>query len=279
MTGQTNTPGAARSLELQTQGARLHVRIDGEREPSVVFGHGLLYSGRMFDQTVASLGGRYRCIRPDFRGQGQSEVTASGYDIDSLAADLIEVIERLADPPCHYVGFSMGGFVGLRVALARPDLIASLVLMNTSAEAENPSKLPRYRLLSLVARAFGLQPVLGRLEPILFSPAFINDPEHSECRRQWLGPIVDNDRRGVVRAVKGVIRRASVLDRIHAIDCPTLIIAADQDRATPLACSEHMHHRINGSRLVVLEGTGHMTPAEAPDRIARLLGEFIEQQV
>jgi 3-oxoadipate enol-lactonase len=65
----------------------------------------------MFDAQVDALQSRFRCVRMDFRGQGESEVTRSGYDLDTLADDAIALIESLGGAPMHLLGFSMGGMV------------------------------------------------------------------------------------------------------------------------------------------------------------------------
>lgn len=262
--------------ELSLNQARLHVAIDGDGPETIVFCHGLLFSGHMFDEQVAVLRQRYRCVRMDFRGQGQSEITPGGYDMDSLADDVIALIEHLDAGPVHLVGFSMGGFVGLRVALRRPTLLRSLVLMNTSAEAERPNNQPRYKLLNLAARLFGLRLVAPKIEPIMFSEAFRKDPARRAQRQKWMDFVTAGRRIGATRAVNGVTHRTSVLEQIDQIDLPTLIIAADQDHATPQSCSERMHQRIKNSKLVVIEQSGHMTTAEAPEAVNQALLRFYE---
>src|SRR5262249_22014148 len=104
-------------------GANLHYEDTGPGREPIVFAHGLLWSGRMFEAQVAALKGRYRCITFDFRGQGQSEITRSGYDMDTLADDARALIEALGIAPCHFLGLSMGGFVAMRLAARRPELI------------------------------------------------------------------------------------------------------------------------------------------------------------
>ncbi len=262
--------------DVTLNGARLHVRVDGHGDEAIVFLHGLLFSGRMFEEQVNVLKSRYRCIRLDFRGQGNSEVTASGYDMDSLAADVIALIEALDCAPCHLVGFSMGGFVGLRVALARPDLLRSLVLMNTSAEAERGRTRLRYRLLNFVARRFGLKRVIGPVMPLMFSDAFMADPNQSARLKRWVDMVLANDRVGVTRAVAGVTERTGLLDRLEQIALPCLIISADQDRATPPALAERLNRAIHGSKLIRLPGVGHMSPAEAPAAVNGALAGFYE---
>src|SRR5271154_3068068 len=87
----------------------------GTGRETIVFAHGLLWSGKMFGAQVEHLKSRYRVITYDHRGQGQSEVTATGYDMDSLAEDEAELIKALGVAPCHVAGLSMGGFTGMRV--------------------------------------------------------------------------------------------------------------------------------------------------------------------
>lgn len=255
-------------------GARLNVVQSGSGADTVVLLHGLLFSHRMFDAQVRQLQSRFRCVRMDFRGQGDSEVTRAGYDLDTLADDVIALIEHLDEGPVHLLGFSMGGMVAQRVGLKRPGLLQSLVLMNTSAEPEPLHKRPRFALLNLAARFLGLEKVAPKILPLLFSDQFIEDPACREERERWLAMVTANDRIGVSRAVRGVVSRKSILERIDQIKLPTLIFSADQDRTTPVGRARSMHQRIADSRLVTIEGSGHMTVAEKPDQINLALEAF-----
>ena len=109
---------------LTANGCDLYYEDTGSGRESIVFAHGLLWSGRMYDDQVAALKGRFRCITFDFRGQGQSQITKSGYDMDDLTLDAGGLIERLGVAPCHFVGLSMGGFVGMRLAARRRSCFA-----------------------------------------------------------------------------------------------------------------------------------------------------------
>src|SRR6185295_5463818 len=162
--------------EVQVHGVALHYTERGAGRETVVFAHGLLWNGRMFDAQMAALADRYRCIAFDFRGQGGSEATADGYDMDTLAADALALVERLGCAPCHFVGLSMGGFVGMRLAIRHPEALRSLILLNTTADPEPAANLPRYRLLRFVARWLGLRAVAGRVMPVLFGRTFLQDP-------------------------------------------------------------------------------------------------------
>ena len=260
---------------LQINGANLYHDEYGAAQDIIFFSHGLLFSGHMFDNQIAVLKDQYRCITFDFRGQGQSETTKTGYDIESLYADAVALIEKLGCFPCHFAGLSMGGFVGLRIAIRRPDLLKSLILIETSSDPESKENIPRYRLLSLVARWIGLGVVADRVMQIMFGQKFLNDPARATLKNKWKKRIVSNNRIGITRAVTGVINRAGVTDQLSQISVPTLIIVGDQDVATVPAKSELMHARIPNSKLVVISGSGHTSTVEEPASVTAAMMEFL----
>lgn len=261
---------------LRVNGATLHYEDTGGAGEPVVFAHGLLWSGRMFDAQVAALRGRHRCITFDFRGQGQSEVTAGGYDMETLADDAAALIRALGASPCHFVGLSMGGFIGMRLAVRRPELLRSLVLMETSADPE-PNAL-KYRLLGGVVRVFGRRGfglVMPRVMRIMFGRTFLRDPAREAERRLWRERGMENDPAGILRALRGVIDRRPVYDEIGRIALPTLVMVGDEDVATVPAKAERMAARIPGARLVTIPRAGHTASVEEPDAVNAALEGFL----
>lgn len=262
---------------LTLNGATLYYEERGAGPEAIVFAHGLLWSGRMFDRQVAALQERFRCITFDFRGQGQSQVTETGYDMDTLTEDAAALITALGCAPCHFVGLSMGGFVGMRLALRHPSLLKSLVLLETSADPEPAENAGRYRLLALIARWFGLRMVAGQVMPVMFGEKFLKDPARARLRQELQAALASNHRIGITRAVTGVIERAGVYEQIDAIRVPTLVVVGDQDVATAPARSERIHAQIAGSRLVVIPGAGHTSTVEEPEAINQALLEFLTE--
>lgn len=261
--------------EIDLPGARLHYEETGSGPETIVFAHGLLWSGDMFAAQVDALADRYRCVRFDFRGQGRSAVTEGGYDMDTLTGDAAGLIEALGCAPCHFAGLSMGGFVALRLALRRPELLRSLILLETTADAEPADNVPRYRRLNLVARWLGLGLVARPVMKIMFGEKFLTDPARAAERADWRRRLVANHRVGITRAVTGVIERQGVADEIHRIDLPTLIVVGDQDVATVPEKSHRMHARIPGSELVVVPGAGHTSTVEEPAAVTAAIEAFL----
>ena len=257
-------------------GAHVHFTDTGGEGQAIVFSHGLLFSGAMFEAQVAVLRDRFRCITFDHRGQGRSGVTPGGYDMDTLTADAAALIRHLGVAPCHFVGLSMGGFVGIRLAAEEPELLTSLTLLGTSADPEPESNIPKYRTLNVIARWIGLRAVVGRVMPIMFGRTFMADRTRAEERKRWADAIVNNDRIGITRAVSGVIGRDGCAGLLSGIDMPVGIGVGDEDVATLPGKSERLHAAIRESELVVFDGTGHSssieTPASVTDLIERTIG-------
>jgi len=230
----------------------------------------------MYSQTVEDLKGQYRCISYDHRGQGQSaKPDASSYPIELLTDDAIALIESLGLAPIHFVGLSMGGFVGMRIAARRPDLIRSLVLISTAADEEPKANLPKYNLMNFVTRLFGVRIVSRSVMPIMFGRTFLRKPEHKENRRRWKRELIGNER-SITRAVRGVFERDSVVHELANIQCPTLVLHGAEDEAISIERADALHNGITDARLSRTPVGGHSLPIEAPDFIRQELEAFFE---
>ncbi|MTE15866.1 alpha/beta fold hydrolase [Nocardia aurantiaca] len=250
----------------------------GHEDPqAIVFGHGLLFGGWMFGPQIEALRGRYRCITIDWRGQGETPPTAGGYDMDTLAADAAGLIHHLGVAPVHWVGLSMGGFVGQRLAARQPDLLRSLTLLDTSARQEDPAKIGEYKRLALAVRLFGFRAIQTLVEPHMFGPAFRSDPASGPVIREWSGRLRRLRRTAVHAAVLGVADRASVLDEIPAITVPTLVAVGADDQATPPDRAREITALIPEARLEIIDTCGHTSTIEQPDVVATLLARFLHQ--
>jgi pimeloyl-ACP methyl ester carboxylesterase len=260
---------------MMLNGARLYYEEHGGGPQTVIFAHGLLWSGQMFAQQVDVLQQHYRCITFDWRGQGQSEVTRSGYDMESLYADTLALIDALGIKACHFVGLSMGGFIGMRLAARRPDVVTSLILLGTSADPEPAANIPKYRMLNLVGRWLGFGLVAAQVMPIMFGQKFLSDPTRSRLREEWRLRMLANHRIGITQATAGVITRRGISDLLLTIGAPTLILVGDQDVATPPSVAQRIHARIPQSQLAIIPGAGHTSTVEEPEAVNAAILAFL----
>lgn len=261
---------------MRVRGIQLFVEQRGSGSP-IVFSHGLLWSGKMFAPQVAALCDRHRCVVYDHRGQGRSETPPERtITIESVTEDAIALIEALGIAPVHYVGLSMGGFVGMRIAARRPELVRSLVLLETAADPEPRENLGKYRALNALARLGLLRLVAPRVMRIMFGQSFLEDPARAHERERLRAELAANRRR-IYRAVNGVLARAGVGHELGRIRCPTLVVHAAEDRAIARERALAMQRGIAGSELVLLPRGGHTATLEEPELVNRELVRFLER--
>jgi 3-oxoadipate enol-lactonase len=259
---------------IRVNGADLHYTSTGSGPETVVLSHGLLFSGEMFREQVRHLAQRYRVITYDHRGQGLSEVTAAGYDMDNLARDASDLVEALGVAPCHFAGLSMGGFVAMRLAARRPALLRSCILLETSADPEAPENVPRYRRLNLALRMLGAGLVAPQVMPVLFGKTFLSDPDRAELRQEWLRRLRAL-RRSVHRSVTGVVEREGIHEELRNVRVPTLVLVGEEDTATPPPKADRICVAIPGARLVQIPRAGHSSTIENPTAVNAAIDAFL----
>lgn len=259
---------------LDIDGGALYYEDTGGSGIPIVFSHGLLWSGRMYAAQVEHLRGRYRCITYDHRGQGKSPPSSTPYDMETLYGDAAALIERLSAKPCHFVGLSMGGFVGMRLAARRPELVRSLVLIGTAADREPIWNLPKYRLMSLLTRFVGYGPLLRPIMKIMFGTAFRTDPARAAVRRRLEEQLLALPAEPTRAALEAVITRRAVEDELSRIRVPTLILHGTADTAVVPRRAQSLMQHISGARFVDIPRAGHSSTLEEPDAINAALDDF-----
>lgn len=249
----------------------------GSTGETIAFSHGLLWSTEMFAPQVAALRDRYRCIAWDHRGQGKSAADhRHTIGMELVWQDACALLDKLAVSPVHFAGLSMGGFVAMRAAARRPDLVRSLILIETTAGPEPLENIPRYRLLLKIYRAFGPKPTANKVAQIMLGKTILADPQRKAEVARFVKLM--SSRRDIWRATNGVIDRAHIAaDELARITAPTLVIVGDEDVATPREKAEHLASSIRDARLVVIPGAGHSSSVEEPVAVTRAIERFLTQ--
>ncbi len=243
---------------------------------TVFFGHGLLFGGWMFRAQIEALRDRYRCVAIDWRGQGDSAPAADGYDMDTLTDDATALIAMLGVEPVHYVGLSMGGFVGQRLAARRGGLVRTLTLLDTSAGPEDADNARSYRLMARVYRLTGISPLRGRVQPLMFGKPFLADPANEPVTDEWARRLRRCRRSATSQAVRAVADRPGVEHELGRISAPTLVIVGADDVATPPPKSRRIAELVHGARLVEIPACGHSSTVEQPEAVSELLVDFLD---
>ncbi len=256
--------------------ARLFYKESGAGNETIIFSHGLLFDHRMWDAQMAHFQDNYRCIAFDHRGQGQSEVIGNE-DMETLYNDAAILIEMLSNgKPVHFVGLSMGGFVGMRLAARKPHLLKTLTLLDTSADPE-PHKF-KYQILNTIFKLGGAPLVINKIIAILFGKSSLSDPSKKEIIRFWNSNIRSYPS-SISKAVEGVIHRQGIANELHHITLPTLIAVGEEDIATIPKKSEQIHRAIKSSKLILIHRAGHSSCIEQPNFVNKIIYNFISLKI
>ncbi len=270
-----NQKEVTRMPEITVNDVRLHYEEMGKGPEAVVFSHSYLLDSRHFYPQMHGLRERYRCLAFDHRGHGRSEVTDGGYDMENLYTDAVAFIEGMDCAPCHFVGLSTGGFIGLRLGIRRPDLLKTLTVMGTSADAEPEENLRQYKMLLLVVRWLGYRPVIGRAIRLFFAGKFLSDLTRRDEVAEWRQRMMANDRKAMIKFGEGIFARESVYEQLDQIKAPTLVVVGEQDVPQPVAKARRIAERIAGAKLVVIPDAGHLCTVEEPAAVTSAIEEFL----
>ena len=258
--------------DFKGRGFKIHYVEQGDG-PAVVFVHGVVFDHTMYEAQFEDLPEKYRCISLDLRGHGHSECPKGPWTMQDCVDDVIALIEGVGAVPCHLVGMSWGGMIAVRVGVQRPDLVRSLVLVDTSAGPERPdwAEVERSYVTQLEEQGMSDE-VIASSVPIMFGERYAN--EHTDGIAVYYDRLRTMNVDGAIEALGAIIGRDSVLDRLGAIRVPVLVIHGEQDAAIPMSEAEAIANGITGAELVRIPNAGHSTPLEAPDAVNVALAEF-----
>lgn len=239
--------------------------------PAVVFSHSLGLDSSSWDRQAELLGERYRIVRPDTRGHGRSDAPKGPYTVEGLALDVVALADHLGIERFHFVGLSMGGMIGLWLAVHRPGRLRSAAFCNTAAKLGSP-ELWEARIAAV--RDGGMESIADQVVRRFFAGDFeAREPESFARARAVL---VGTDPEGYAGCC-AALRDADLRDDVENIHLPSLVVGAAEDVATPPDDARWLHSRIEGSELVLLEGAGHVSNLERPAAFGRALAAHLDQ--
>lgn len=263
--------------QIQVNNIELYYDENGSGAETVLFSHGILMDHTMFQAQVDVFSENFRCIAYDHRGHGRSAIVSTDYALDAIVNDAIALIEALDIAPVHFVGMSTGGFVGLRIALRRPDLLRSLVLIDTSADAEEKEMLKQYNLLLKTINLVGWRPVIGRVMNLLFFEVFLKDSKRQDEVKRWRKIITGHNVKAVSAFAQAIFGRGSVVEQLDQITTPAVVIVGKHDVATRPDQAQKIADRIPDTRLRVIPDAGHSAVVEKPQAVTQAMLGFYER--
>ena len=234
---------------------------------TIVLAHPMLFGSDVFDYLVSELVNDFHLILPDIHGHGQS-----GYrtplTLDEMTADYYRLQTELNLTKVIWIGHSIGGMIGMRLALAHPEAIESLVLIATTARPDPPQLREQAWPLWEMFRVDHREDIVDAALQFNFAPAtFRTQPQLIEYYRNKV--IGYQNVEGVFEAVRAVFKRTDISDQINAIKAPTLVIAGKEDIAISPTESEVIASRIPNAQLALIDEAGHMLVVEKPQEVTQ----------
>lgn len=251
-------------------GARIHYRFDGAESASViVLSNSLGTNLAMWDGQVPALAARFRVLRYDTRGHGQSSVTPGPYSMTQLGRDVVHLLDALEIERAHFCGLSMGGMIGMWLGVYAAQRLNRLVLSNTAAKI-GTAEIWNARIEA--ARKRGLAAMADAIIQRWFTPEFIaRAPEEIERTRQMILSTPPEGYAANCAAIRDMDQRETV----SRITAPTLVIAGSKDLGTTPSDARYIVERVPGAQYAELDAA-HLSNVEASDAFTTTLLRFLE---
>ena len=256
---------------VKVNGVEIAYRFDGPKEGRVLLmANSLMANGSMWDSNLSALTDRYRVLRYDKRGHGQSAVSPGPYSIAQLADDAVGLLDALAITKAHFMGLSIGGMIGQQLGARYPERIYSLSLCNSASEMP-PRSLWEERFE--IARTQGIAGLVdGTIKRWFTAPFIERAPQEIEKVRQM---ILGTDVNGYM-ACGSAVRDMAQSTMLLKIKTPTLVLSGQYDPACTVDQGTVLHRLIDGSKMVVLKDAAHLSNIEQPAAFNSAVREFID---
>jgi 3-oxoadipate enol-lactonase len=259
-------------MKLKANGIDINYEIEGDG-PVVTFSHSLACNLGMWDEQVRALKGRYRVLRFDTRGHGQTSAPSGAYTLEQLSDDLKGLLDGLGIPATHLVGLSMGGMIGQVFALRHPAMVQSLVLCDTTSRypaAAAPVWEERIKTVGAKGMESMVAPTLERW----FTAPF-------RARRRDLmdrvGAMIGSTPAPGYIGCCHAIPKINVTERLREVRCPALVIVGEEDPGTPVDMARDIHAALPAAELAILSRASHLSNLEQPEEFNRVLGGFLDK--
>lgn len=256
---------------INVNGADLYYEAHGTGEPVLLI-HGLGSSTRDWDPQIPALAKQFQVIAFDVRGHGRSSKPKQRYSVKLFSDDAAALIRQLGIAPAHVVGISMGGMIAFQLAVDAPELVRSLVIVNSGPAMPIKTLAQRMMIWTRVAivRIRGMR----KMGEVLAN-RLLPKPGHAELRATFIERWAENEPRAYLSALHGLVNWG-VMEHLGEIACPVLVLTGDKDY-TPIPFKQAYTAMMKHAELVVVDDARHFMPIERPEPFNAALLKFLER--
>lgn len=238
--------------------------------PPLVFVHAAAEDSRSWQPQLTALADEFTVVAWDEPGAGRSSDLPEGYGLADFADALATLIETLELGPAHIAGLSWGGTVVLELYRRRPDLAATLIMIDTYAGWKG--SLPPDEVAARVAAARQMLAAPREDFDPTFPGLFAGDPPPKFL--PLLAAIASDVRPATLGRQLDIMAEADLSDLLHRVSVPTLLVWGQSDARSPLTVAHQFDEAIADTELVVIEGAGHLSHLERPERVNDAVRRF-----
>jgi len=256
-------------MKIKANGIEINYEIEGNG-PWLTMSHSLACNLHMWDPQMAVLTKKFKVLRYDTRGHGQSSAPAGEYTLEQLANDVKGLLDGLKIKQTHWAGLSMGGMIGQAFALKYPGVFQSMVLADT-ASRRPPEAAKMWGDRIKTAREHGMEALVESTLARWFTEPY-RKAQPAVMKR--IGDDIRNTPMAGFIGCCHAISRLDYLDRLKEIKVPALIMVGEEDHGTPPEAARSIQQNLPGSELKIIPSAAHLSNIEQADEFNRTMMGF-----
>lgn len=242
--------------------------------PLLVLVHFFPGDRRIWSDQVSALSSLRRVVAVDLPGRGRSlEVDSdpASWSMDSYADDVAETIRSLQAGPADVAGISLGGYVLFSLWRRHPDVVGSLIFVNTRSTEDPPEGKQGRKNVAALVREKGTRELIPMMFPKLFSP---RSPDEVKHRVELMVRELPVETAAADSLAMG--KRPDSTPDLGSITVPVLVVHGEEDQLIPIDSAREMAARIPGARFRAIPHSAHLPTVENPESVNSAIAEFLE---
>ncbi|RDD36801.1 putative esterase/lipase [Trichoplax sp. H2] len=268
------------STYFKYKNSELHYQICGQG-PTLLFIQGLLWDKNLWRSQCQFLSKYYQCVVVELWEHGLSgHIPDHLCTLETLADDIWQLTRHLKLTKFAIIGFSVGGTIGVHLALTHPSSVMAIMLLNTPLSEEPAKGKQLYDDLMTNVQKMGKlshETINGIVENCLSLKTKENHPLITQQIRKHLESIPTSNIKGIFTICRAVIDRKSILERIYNMDIPIQILVGQEENPLILKEIQKIQHKFKNGHVVVIPGSAHLSMIEQPDIVCKVLMKHLNK--
>ncbi|MEA9357459.1 alpha/beta hydrolase [Bacteriovorax sp. PP10] len=250
----------------------LYVQTQGSfRNEAIIFLHAFPMTSDMWKEQMSFFSKTHYTLAPDLPGFGKGVLPFHAITFEHYVDAVISFLREAGIKRSIWCGLSMGGYLAMRMYERAPELCSGLILANTKAAADdNAAKEKRWSTIKMLHSH--REEFIAKQWHAMVSKSSLEKVKLKKCFQEIVSK---SDEEGISAGLVSLATRMDNTETLAHITVPTLILAGEHDKIIPLSEMQFLQENIQGSRLEIIKGTGHLSNMENPDDFNKVIADFL----